>query len=63
MIVKSVMFSFLFGSVTILIGEEQRRINSADTMDSVEISIIYGTLKIIDTPDHIRWPHHFPIQV
>ena len=45
MIVKAVMFSFRFGSVTRLIGGEQRGINSIGTVDSAEISIIYGTPK------------------
>ena len=43
MIINAVMFSFRFGSVTRLIGGEQRVIKSAGTVDSEEMSIIYGT--------------------
>ena len=43
MIVKAVMFSFQFGSVISLIGEEQRVIKSSGIVDSAEMSIIYGT--------------------
>ena len=43
MILKSVMFYFLFGSVIRLIGGEQKEINNAGTVDYEEMSIIYGT--------------------
>ena len=43
MIIKEVILSFLFGSVIRLIGGYQRGIKSAGTVDSTEISIIYGT--------------------
>ena len=39
------MFYFLFGSVIRLIEGEKRVIDSSGTVDSVEISIIYGTPK------------------
>ena len=42
MIIKAVMLSFRFGSVTRLIVGEQRAIKSAGTVDSAEMSIIYG---------------------
>ena len=42
-IIKSVMFSFRFGSVTRLVGGDQRVIKSAGTVDSVGTSILYGT--------------------
>ena len=58
MIIKAVMFSFRFGSVIRLIGEELRVIKSAGTVDSAVMSIIYGTTKSIDVPDQIRWPHN-----
>ena len=54
MIIKEVMLYFLFVSVTRLIRGEQMGIKSAGTMDSAEMSIIYGTTKIIDAPDQIR---------
>ena len=41
MVIKAVMFSFLFGSLIRLIGGEQRGINSTGIVDSVGISIIY----------------------
>ena len=43
MIIKPVMFSFLFGGVIMLVGGEQREIKSAGTVDSAEMSIIYET--------------------
>ena len=43
MIIKEVMFSFLFGSETRFTGGEQRVTKSAGTVDYVEMSIIYGT--------------------
>ena len=43
MIIKVVMFSFRFESVIRLIGGEKRGINIAGTVDSTEMSIIYGT--------------------
>ena len=45
-----------------LIGGEKRGINSAGTVDSAEMSIIYGTKKRIDIPDQIRWPQRFLVQ-
>ena len=45
MIIKSVMFSFLFGNVIRLTGGEQRSIKSAGTVDFTEMSITYGTAK------------------
>ena len=45
MIIKLVMLSFLFGSLIRLIGGEQRGIKSAGTVDSAEMSILYGTPK------------------
>ena len=42
MIIESVMSSFIFGSVTRLIGWKQRVIKSAGTVDSAEMDIIYG---------------------
>ena len=43
MIIKSVMFSFHFGGVLMLIGGEKSGMKSAGTMDSAKMSIIYGT--------------------
>ena len=43
MIIKAVMFYFRFGSVIRLVGGYQRVIKSAGTVNSAEISIIYGT--------------------
>ena len=43
MIIKAVVFYFQFGSVVRLIGEDHRVIKSAGTVDSAEMSIIYGT--------------------
>ena len=43
MIIKAVMFSFLFGSVIRFIGGEIRGIKSAGTVNFAEIIIIYGT--------------------
>ena len=43
MIIKGIIFSSWFGGVIRLIGGEQRVIKSASTVDSAEISIIYGT--------------------
>ena len=63
MITKAVMFSFQFGSVIKLIGGEKSGIKSAGTMDYAEISIIYGTPKSIDVPDHIRWQQHCPMHM
>ena len=42
-IIKEVMLSFQFGSAKMLIEGDQRGIKSAGTLDSVEMSIIYGT--------------------
>ena len=42
-IIKAVMFSFRFGSAIMLIGGDQMGIKSAGTVDSTEMSIIYGT--------------------
>ena len=41
-IIKALMFSFRFGDVIRLIGEEQRGIESAGTVDSTGMIIIYG---------------------
>ena len=43
MITKAVMISFRFVSVIGLIGGETRGIKSAGTVNSAEMSIIYGT--------------------
>ena len=43
MIIQVGMFYFQFFSVTSLIGGELRVINSAGTVDSAEMSRIYGT--------------------
>ena len=40
---KAVILSFLFGSVTRLIGGEKRIIKSAGTVDSEIVVVIYGT--------------------
>ena len=45
MIPKAVMLYFWFGSVIRLKGVDKRRINSSGTVDSAEMSIIYGTKK------------------
>ena len=42
-IIKSVMLSFQFGSAIRLIGGYQGLIKSAGTVDSADMSIIYGT--------------------
>ena len=41
-IIKAVMLSFIFGSVIRLIGGDKRGIKSVGTVDSAEMSIIYG---------------------
>ena len=51
MIIKAVMFSFRFGSVTRFIGGEKRGTKSAGTVDFAEMNIIYGTPKSIHAPD------------
>ena len=43
MIVKAVMFAFLFGGVISLIGVEKSVIKSSGTVDSAEICILYRT--------------------
>ena len=43
MIIKSEMFSFRFGGVIRLILGEQKGMKNAGTVDSEEMSIIYGT--------------------
>ena len=43
MIIRAVVFYFIFGGVLRFIGREQRVIKSAGTVDSTEISIIYVT--------------------
>ena len=45
------MLSFRFGGVIRLIGGDKGVIESSGTVDSAEMSIIYGTPKIIDAPD------------
>ena len=44
-IINVVMFFFLFGILTSLIGGELRGIKSSGTVDSAEMSIINGILQ------------------